>query len=150
MQQDLPSVPAWDQRWEKRCCSGPVPGNAAGLGWSADVRGVRSTVTGTGCCGTGGTAQGTQTRTRPRSEPGLGTWVCPQGCCPLARGAGSTPGRALCCHRCPQAVPCSPAQGCPVAGARPVLLSTKRSVCCTDSKRAAKIHESAITPTWQP
>lgn len=50
-----------------------------------------------------------------------------------------------------RAAPRSPRhRGALQLGPGSVLLGTERSVCHADSKQAAKIPESAISPTWQP
>lgn len=103
-------MPFWACAWK---CS-------LGLGWSVDVRGVHSVVTGTGCPGAGGTAAGNP---NPGNDPG-GSPASAPGFAPkaaaalLPRGVGSAPGRALCYHHCPSGCPSLTApQGCPAAGA---------------------------------
>ena len=99
-----------------------------GLGWSADVCGVHSIVTGTGCPGVGGTASG---KPNPGDDPGGSPGSAPgfasEGCCcpPAPRGgqhAWPCPPLSPLSLGCPLlTIP----QGCPVAGAGPVLLSTE-------------------------
>lgn len=84
--------------------------HSLGPSWCADAHGVCSVTMGTGCPGAGRMAPG---KPNPGDDPG-GSPVLAPGFAPeaaaalLSQAVGHTPGRALHCHCCPWAVPCSP------------------------------------------
>lgn len=111
-------MPFWACAW--KCSLGPE--------WSADVRGVCSVVTGTGCPGVGGTAPGKPNLgDDPKGSPGSAPECAPDD----APRGGELPGHAHHCHSC-LPLPTPP--------------SRERSAALTVSEQAAKIPESALSP----